>query len=189
MLLRGWHEVSRTNRACGFFDQCKKHYSVRLWKRFQDLFSWLPLAATVGEAIFLVHGGLWRNCISLDQIRTIQRAFLEDEDGMLLDLLLAKPSDEHQGWEWLGNGDLVFGSDIVQDFLSRSNLKMIVRTSRQPVDGPTFSADQRMVTLFSAFDFRGGSESDATVMTIDAHLECSFWTIKYAHDPPKPQRI
>jgi len=57
-LLRGNHECSTINRIYGFYDECKRRYSVKVWKTFTDVFNCLPIAAIIDEKIFCTHGGL-----------------------------------------------------------------------------------------------------------------------------------
>ena len=57
-LLRGNHESASINRIYGFYDECKRRYSIKLWKTFTDVFNCLPAAAIVDDKIFCVHGGL-----------------------------------------------------------------------------------------------------------------------------------
>lgn len=42
----------------GFYDDCKRRFSIRLWKQFTTVFDCLPLAAIVAGKVFCVHGGL-----------------------------------------------------------------------------------------------------------------------------------
>ncbi|CAN1840921.1 Serine/threonine-protein phosphatase PP1 isozyme 1, partial [Linum perenne] len=67
-LLRGNHECASLNRIYGFYDECKRRYSVRLWKLFTDSFNCLPVAALIEEKILCMHGGLSPDLHSLDQV-------------------------------------------------------------------------------------------------------------------------
>lgn len=72
-ILRGNHECASINRIYGFYDECKRRYSIKLWKTFIDCFNCLPIAAIVEEKIFCMHGGLSPDLNSLEQIRRIMR--------------------------------------------------------------------------------------------------------------------
>lgn len=57
-LLRGNHECQTINRIYGFYDECKRRYSIRLWKVFSANFNLMPVAALIDDKIFCMHGGL-----------------------------------------------------------------------------------------------------------------------------------
>jgi serine/threonine-protein phosphatase PP1 catalytic subunit len=57
-LLRGNHESATINRMYGFYDECKRRYSINLWKIFNDCFNLMPVAALIDEKIFCLHGGI-----------------------------------------------------------------------------------------------------------------------------------
>jgi serine/threonine-protein phosphatase PP1 catalytic subunit len=56
-LLRGNHECASINRIYGFFDECKRRFSVRIWKIFTECFNCLPVAALIDDKIFCM--GTW----------------------------------------------------------------------------------------------------------------------------------
>ncbi|KCV71411.1 protein phosphatase 1, catalytic subunit [Fonticula alba] len=72
-LLRGNHECASINRIYGFYDECKRRYSTKLWKIFTDCFNCLPIAAVIEEKILAMHGGLSPDLQSMEQIRNINR--------------------------------------------------------------------------------------------------------------------
>ncbi len=57
-LLRGNHECQSISRIYGFYNECKRRYSILLWRRFVDLFDYLPVAALIDDRILCMHGGL-----------------------------------------------------------------------------------------------------------------------------------
>ena len=72
-LLRGNHECASLNRIYGFYDECKRRYSVKLWRVFADCFNCMPIAAVVEDKIFCMHGGLSPDLERLGQIFDIER--------------------------------------------------------------------------------------------------------------------
>lgn len=57
-LLRGNHESSSINKLYGFYDECKRRYSIKMWKLFSDCFNCMPVCALIDKKILCMHGGL-----------------------------------------------------------------------------------------------------------------------------------
>lgn len=57
-LLRGNHECQNISRIYGFWEECRRRYSVKLWKSFITLFNNFPVSALIEDRIMGMHGGL-----------------------------------------------------------------------------------------------------------------------------------
>ena len=90
-ILRGNHESAGINRIYGFYDECKRRYSIKLWKIFSDVFNCLPVCALVDEKILCMHGGLSPELKSLQQIADLQRPCDVPDVGLMCDLLWSDP--------------------------------------------------------------------------------------------------
>nr|CAD7194008.1 unnamed protein product [Timema douglasi] len=82
------------DRVYGFYDECKRRYSVKLWKTFTDLFNCLPVAALIEGTIFCMHGGLSPQLGELNDIRSIPRPIDVPDSGLVCDLLWGDPAEE-----------------------------------------------------------------------------------------------
>ena len=185
-LLRGNHECASINRLHGFYDECKRRYSIRLWKTFTECFNCLPVAAIVDDKIFCCHGGLSPDLKSMEQIRRIPRPTDVPDQGLLCDLLWADPDEEVTLW---GENDcgvsFTFGSEIVSKFLAKHDLDLIARGHQVVEDGHEFFAKKQLVTLFSAPNFKGEFDNAGAMMSIDETLMCSFQILMPATDSRK----
>ncbi|KAK4742531.1 hypothetical protein SAY87_000532 [Trapa incisa] len=132
-LLRGNHECASINRIYAFYDECKRRFSVRLWRAFTDCFNCLPAAAVIDCKILCMHGGLSPELQSLDQIRALERPTDVPDQGLLCDLLWADPDLEIKGWGVNDRGvSYAFGADEVDEFLKmkKHDLDLICRAHR-----------------------------------------------------------
>jgi len=178
-LLRGNHECSSINRIYGFFDECKRRYSVKLWKTFTECFNNLPVSAMIDEKILCMHGGLSPKLKSFDNIRNIKRPTDVPEKGLLCDLLWSDPEKQITGWGPNDRGvSWTFGADVVTKFLKKHNLDLICRAHQVVEDGYEFFARRRLVTLFSAPNYCGEFDNAGAMMTVDETLMCSFQMLK-----------
>lgn len=150
-LLRGNHECQNISRVFGFYDECRRRYSMKLWRTFVNLFNHLPVAALIENKILCMHGGLSPELNQLEQISSLRRPQDIPEKGLLCDLLWSDPAKEPQysqsiastqpqsptlsvmtrsmgGWGPNDRGiSYVFSEKVVKDFTQKHNLDLIVR--------------------------------------------------------------
>lgn len=178
-LLRGNHECASINRIYGFYDECKRRYSVKLWKIFTDCFNSLPVAAIIEEKIFCCHGGLSPHLGNIEDIRKLQRPVDVPDSGLLCDLLWSDPEPSISKWGANDRGvSYIFGARIVDEFLKRYDMDLVCRAHQVVEDGYEFFANRQLVTLFSAPNYCGEFDNAGAMMSVDETLMCSFQILK-----------
>ena len=178
-LLRGNHECSTINRIYGFYDECKRRYSIKLWRIFTDCFNCLPVAAIIDEKILCMHGGLSPDLTSLELIQKIYRPIEVPDSGLLCDLLWSDPDKNVGGWEENERGvSYVYGPEVVTAFLKKNDIDLICRAHQVVEDGYEFFAKRQLVTIFSAPNYCGEFDNSGAMMSVDELLMCSFQILK-----------
>ncbi|CAM9275724.1 unnamed protein product, partial [Pylaiella littoralis] len=188
-LLRGNHESASINKMYGFYDECKRRYSSKLWRTFTDCFNCLPIAATVDGKIFCAHGGLSPELFDLEQINRVSRPTDVPDTGLLCDLLWSDPDRDIIGWGENDRGvSFTFGEDIAKDFLAAHDLDLICRAHQVVEDGYEFFAKRRLVTIFSAPNYCGEFDNAGAMMSVDEGLMCSFQILQSSEKKQRFQR-
>lgn len=186
-LLRGNHECSSVNRIYGFFDECKRRYSIKLWKNFIDCFNCLPIAAVIDDSIFCCHGGLSPELIFVNQIKNIIRPTDVPEYGMLCDILWSDPSENENMNEFFGFNErgisVTFSKKSLKNFLNDNNLELLCRAHQVVEQGYEFYGNNTCVTVFSAPNYCGMFDNSGAMMVVDENLKCSFNIIKCKQAP------
>lgn len=184
-LLRGNHESASINRIYGFYDECKRRYSVKLWKTFTNCFNCLPIAAIIEGTIFCMHGGLSPELKTLQQLKSINRPIEVPDKGLLCDMLWSDPDAKAVGWQENDRGvSYIFGRDVVTSFLTEHNLSLIVRAHQVVEDGYEFFQKRSLVTLFSAPNYCGEFDNAGATLTVTEDLTCFFSVLK-----PNPNKV
>ena len=197
-MTRGNHECASINRIYGFYDECKKKYSVKLWKIFTDCFNCLPVAALLDDSILCMHGGLSQELEKVEQIKNILRPSDVPEQGLLCDLLWSDPDEASEGYGANDRGvSVTFGPKVVEDFLKKNDLDLICRAHQVVEEGYEFFAGRQLVTVFSAPNYCGEFDNSGAMMKIDENLICSFQILKpmtelaniNVNNDPKQQKL
>lgn len=183
-LLRGNHECSTINKLYGFFDECKRRYSIKLWKTFGDAFNQMPVCAVMADRIICMHGGLSPMIMDsngLDLIREIKRPLEVPDGGLLCDLLWSDPVAvaAAEGWHDNDRGvSFTFGENVVTAFLKKHDLDLVCRAHQVVEDGYEFFCGRKLVTVFSAPNYCREFDNCGAIMIIDDDLSCSFKVLK-----------
>lgn len=184
--MRGNHECASINHIYGFFDECKRRFSIRLWKIFGDCFNSLPICAIIDEKIFTMHGGLSPELKNFDQIKHIMRPTDVPDNGLLCDLLWSDPDKDVKEWGENDRGvSYTFGDKVVTRFLKKHDLDLIARAHQVVEDGYEFFANRQLVTIFSAPNYCGEFDNAGSMMIVDQSLMCSFQILKPAEKKQK----
>ncbi|VDL77273.1 unnamed protein product [Nippostrongylus brasiliensis] len=170
-ILRGNHECKIINRVYGFYDECKRRYSVKLYYTFQDLFDSLPLCALVSGRILGMHGGISPKLTSWSLMDQTTRPLDPEDNPMAMDLLWSDPDQYTTGWARNSRGvSYVFGADVVKKFCRDMDIDLIARAHQVVQDGYEFFADRKLVTIFSAPKYCGEFDNNAAVMKVNKDL-------------------
>ena len=180
-LLRGNHESADVNRTYGFFDECKRKVSVKIYKKFCNLFNMLPITALVGEKILCMHGGLAYELKDINQLKLIKRPTEIPEAGLLCDLVWSDP-DDSLIFDFKTNKErgisVCFSKKLVEDFTQKNDLDLICRAHQVVEEGFQFFANMKLITIFTAPNYMGEFDNNGGILEVDEDLHCSLHILK-----------
>ena len=156
ILLRGNHEFMHINQVYGFMDEIMIVYgSPQMWNDFQELFAWMPLAAIIDNSIICVHGGISPFIKKADEIEAIKRPIYDyDNAPLIADLVWSDPDDRIAGFTESQRGSgVMFGAQVLKNFLMESNLKLLIRAHQCVADGYSIFSNAMGVTVFSSSEY------------------------------------
>ncbi len=166
-ILRGNHESDTINRIYGFYEECKRWHSIKLWKAFSECFNFFPIAAVVENKLFCMHGGLSPELTNLNQIKQIKWPLTIPDTGIVCDLLWSDPEKGIWGWgpnEW--GVSYTFGEEVLKMFLQSQGLDIVVRAHQVVEDGYEFFGDKSLVTVFSAPNYCDEFDNSSSVLVV-----------------------
>ncbi|XP_030371001.1 serine/threonine-protein phosphatase alpha-2 isoform-like [Scaptodrosophila lebanonensis] len=175
-LLHGNHESGTIERIYGFYDECKRRYSTKLWRTFVDCFGCMPVAAIIADKIFCCPGGITSRLHSVGQIARLPRPYMVPDKGLLSDLLWSEPNSKIVGWS--DNDCDTFGVEIIEKFLKRHKFDLICRSHQIVDEGYKFFANRQLLTIFSAPNYSSEYENAGAMMNVDESLQCSFFALR-----------
>lgn len=186
-LLRGNHELPEINKAYGFYNELVDVYDERadeLYKKFNETFTYLPIAAVIENEMFCVHGGICPNLSGLSQIQLVQRPINVNKSNLIWNVLWADPTTVHSMFSESQRGDSIeFGENAVKYFLEATNMKWIIRAHQCVQHGIKVTL-KNVVTVFSSSSYSEGDNNESGVLYV--HPNKTFVPFKY---PPIPKTL
>jgi serine/threonine-protein phosphatase PP1 catalytic subunit len=153
-----------------------RRFSGRLYEALNQCFSKMPVAALIGKKILCMHGGISPDLKSLDQIKELPRLEEIPDKGILRDILWSDPKKDIVGWSFdeKRKCSYYFGPDVIRKFLEDHDLNLICRGHEFVEGGYEFTANNGLVTIFSAPGYMGKYSNKGAIMLVDENLKCSF---------------
>jgi len=174
-LTRGNHETDDMNKIYGFQGEVKAKYGDTMYEVFKETFCAMPIAARIGEKVFVVHGGLpSKDDVTLDDIRTLNRFLQPQGENLLTDLLWSDPQPiDGRSPSKRGVG-FQFGPDITQAFLKKNNLDLVIRSHEVKDEGYVVEHDGKCITIFSAPNYCDQVGNKGAFITFEGSLKPKF---------------
>ena len=168
-IIRGNHEFSEIYEENGFSDELFKIYKDRLFiEKFDECFSYMPLAATGGRMLFL-HGGIGPSIGSMFEILVISKPVKSFASEAITEILWSDPNPNpnfpYFSTSSRGSGYL-FGSAVVSQFLKQNDLDCIVRGHQMMKNGIERLFNGKVITVFSASNYCGYNSNKSGVLEV-----------------------
>lgn len=191
-LNRGNHESTLCTDTYGFKNQLGHAFPAHrheLYERVHEAFNQLPLAHTIGDRIFVVHGGLPLHDVNLSDIRNLLRGPVPDpwktkDDRLFQALLWSDPKDTSEN-SARGMG-AHFSPTLTRRFLAKNGLDAIVRSHECVDQGVETTHDGLVTTVFSASNY--DSTNSACVVIVNQELKLALgvpWNEPYITEHEK----
>lgn len=185
LLNRGNHEENSITQVFGFMKECEVKYDRFVYDLFCESFRYLPLATLIDDRVLVVHGGIPRENILVKDLNTLERAGYDltryrtkpksrkDREPhrkmqIIRDLLWSDPKAS-KGYEENKRGaGTIYGPDIVQKFMTKNKLALVVRSHEcvpRGFDWP-YREKGMLVTLFSASNYCGKANNLGCFMRV-----------------------
>ncbi|KAL4223534.1 hypothetical protein ACF0H5_017005 [Mactra antiquata] len=187
-LLRGNHELRSVQEMFSFKSECLNKFGDsignQLWESINDCFDVMPIAATVDDKIFCVHGGIPMPGLEgglIDAINKVPNPLKNPEDDSMLawDIMWSDPVSldvltpetiqelkENQGFisnTRRGTAHF-FSCEALLSFLDRNNLTHVIRAHEVQEAGFQVQQQGKLLTVFSSSHYCGGTNEAACVL-------------------------
>ncbi|EAX95950.1 Ser/Thr protein phosphatase, putative [Trichomonas vaginalis G3] len=166
-LNRGNHEAISMNGLYGFERECTVKYSAEMFRRFSDLFCYLPVGHIIGGKVLVVHGGLFGDdATTIQTIQMANRFQQPPEFGAMNDILWSDPMDLFGRAPSPRGVTTMFGPDVTESFLQREKLELLIRSHQMQMEGYLVQHNGKCITVFSSPNYVGRMNNKGAIVTL-----------------------
>lgn len=173
-LIRGNHETKNMNRIYGFEGEVKAKFDDKIFDLFLEVFCYLPLAAVIEKKVFVTHGGIPVEPVTLSEIKKIKRGCEPPEKGLMSDLLWSDPQPFPGKSPSKRGVGFAFGPDITEAFLEKNDLNLLVRSHEVKDEGYLVEHGGKTITVFSAPNYCDSMKNKGAFIHFGKDLEPKF---------------
>lgn len=175
VIIRGNHEFHSIFTHCGFFNDILSHPIEHLaFTILSRTLSFLPLAGLIDSKFLCMHGGIGPN-ISLDSIAKIELPAETFEDPIINCLVWSDPDQIISGFKKSPRGQgVLFGEDVLTEFLKSNNLQAIIRAHEVQYDGVATLFDGKVYSVYSASNYCGNVDNFGGCLSINPSGEVTI---------------
>jgi hypothetical protein len=168
-LLRGNHEFEDVNKIAGLFAEVREEYHAPdVYVALNRAFAYLPLAIRLNDDVLCLHGGIGPKFVSLEQLKTLCPPITTSTDPIVESIVWSDPNPdvlEFQANRKRNRGS-EFGERPLTDFLSRHQLRTLIRGHSFVPEGVRFAFNNQLVTVSSASNHCEGTRGLCGVLVI-----------------------
>lgn len=167
ILLRGNHEDPIINRQYGFYDEVRLKFSnyKEIFRRYNHVFSKLPLAALTWNRIFCVHGGISEGLENIEEINLLLKNQEQINCPITKQLVWNDPKEKVKNFKKSSRGPGIknFGKEALEKFIQENSISYIIRSHEKFKNGYRKYFDDKLLSIFSS---RSYSKNVSTVVGV-----------------------
>lgn len=175
VLLRGNHEDRFINRNYGFYDELRLKFSTHkeLFRRYNQVFSRLPIAAITWNKIFCVHGGVPEGLEDIEEINFLPKNQDNYKSSIATQLIWNDPKERGKDFKRSnrGPGIKTFGKKAFNEFMENNNLTLMIRAHERFKNGFKTYFDEQLISIFSSQSYSKRATATVAYINTDGNVK------------------
>ena len=175
VLLRGNHEDRFINRNYGFYDELRLKFSTHkeLFRRYNQVFSQLPIAAVTWNKIFCVHGGVPEGLEDIEEINFLPKNQGKNDSSVMRQLIWNDPKEKGKDFKRSnrGLGIKTFGKKAFIEFMANNDLTLMIRAHERFKNGFKTYFNEQLISIFSSQSYSKRATATVAYINTDGNVE------------------